>query len=358
MSLDRDHLTRLTRDPALTAGEDVAELRELVRRFPWFSGAHLLLAVGGHRQGDVLFEEQLRASVAHLPSRAVLHDQLQPRATPVTVHVRPTPAPVETLAAPLTVVRPEPAVEAAVPVEGPTVPVSEVPVIIEAAPPPAPVAPEVIVPPVVEPLAAEAEAPANTFAAPSTAAKPAVVEAPTVTEVPPPPAPAPTDPLDAQIRQSALATSYELLMEHPAIASAPSLNDPPARPAPRSTEAPAAPMRGARRFSDWLESASEPAPPTPAPTAIRAEDQGYEDTQALIARFIRQQGTTKSTFYSPVQAARRSVEDHADLVTETLARIHEKQGNVQKAIATYERLAQKFPERSAYFLEQVARLKG
>lgn len=358
MALDRDHLTQLTRDPALTAGEDVPELRELVRRFPWFSGAHLLLAVGGHRQGDVLFEEQLRASVAHLPSRAVLHDQLQPRATPVTVHVRPTPAPVETLPAPLTVVRSEPAVEAAVPVEGPTVLESEVTEMTEAAPAPAPVAPEVPVTPVAEPPAAVAEAPVDIAILPVPTPEQAGSKAPGTAEVPPPPAPAPTDPLDAQIRQSALATSYELLMEHPAIASAPSLNDPLVRPAPRSAEAPAASVRGARRFSDWLESASEPAPPAPTPTAIRAEDQGYEDTQALIARFIRQQGTTKSTFYSPVQAARRSVEDHADLVTETLARIHEKQGNVQKAIATYERLALKFPDRSAYFLEQVARLKG
>jgi hypothetical protein len=168
------------------------------------------------------------------------------------------------------------------------------------------------------------------------------------------------DPLDAQIRQAALATSYELLMEHPAIASAPSLNDPPKRTAQAPVPAPSAPGRSARRFSDWLENTTETPPPAPAssPAAIRAEDQGYEDTQALIARFIRQQGTTKSTFYSPVQAARRSVEDHADLVTETLARIHEKQGNVQKAIATYERLALKFPDRSAHFLEQVARLKG
>jgi hypothetical protein len=166
--------------------------------------------------------------------------------------------------------------------------------------------------------------------------------------------------LDAQIRQAALATSYELLMEHPAIASAPSLNDPPARPAQAPMAAQSTAARGARRFSDWLDTTTEAPPPTPAsaPLAIRAEDQGYEDTQALIARFIRQQGTTKSTFYSPVQAARKSVEDHADLVTETLARIHEKQGNVQKAIATYERLAQKFPERSTHFLEQVARLKG
>jgi tetratricopeptide (TPR) repeat protein len=37
------------------------------------------------------------------------------------------------------------------------------------------------------------------------------------------------------------------------------------------------------------------------------------------------------------------------LVTETLARIYEKQGNLQKAIDAYRKLALKYPEKSAYF---------
>jgi TolA-binding protein len=36
-------------------------------------------------------------------------------------------------------------------------------------------------------------------------------------------------------------------------------------------------------------------------------------------------------------------------VTETLARIHEQQGNYAKAIETYRRLALKYPDKSAYF---------
>jgi cytochrome c-type biogenesis protein CcmH/NrfG len=37
------------------------------------------------------------------------------------------------------------------------------------------------------------------------------------------------------------------------------------------------------------------------------------------------------------------------MVTETLARIYEKQGNLPKAIDAYYRLALKYPEKGAYF---------
>ncbi len=86
------------------------------------------------------------------------------------------------------------------------------------------------------------------------------------------------------------------------------------------------------------------------------------DTKALIERFIQQNSTTpspkKAEFYTPQLAGKRSLEDHVDMVTETLARIHEKQGNFQKAIAAYERLAIKHPQRSAYFRGLAAALAG
>ena len=37
------------------------------------------------------------------------------------------------------------------------------------------------------------------------------------------------------------------------------------------------------------------------------------------------------------------------MVTETLARVYAKQGNLPKAIEAYRRLALKYPEKSAYF---------
>src|SRR5689334_17611404 len=73
--MDREHLTRLVEDPARVQRDDIADLKAMTERYPWFSGAHLLLAVGEHAAGDVLFDEQLRVAAAHLPSRAVLFDR-------------------------------------------------------------------------------------------------------------------------------------------------------------------------------------------------------------------------------------------------------------------------------------------
>lgn len=76
------------------------------------------------------------------------------------------------------------------------------------------------------------------------------------------------------------------------------------------------------------------------------------DVGSLIDRFIQQETpppTKKATFFTPQQAAKKSLDDSAGLVTETLARIYEKQGNLQKAIDAYRKLALKYPEKSAYF---------
>ncbi len=47
----------------------------------------------------------------------------------------------------------------------------------------------------------------------------------------------------------------------------------------------------------------------------------------------------------------------ADILTESMAEIWEKQGNLKKAIATYEKLSFIFPEKSVYFASRIAHLK-
>jgi hypothetical protein len=89
--------------------------------------------------------------------------------------------------------------------------------------------------------------------------------------------------------------------------------------------------------------------PVQAPPAAKAPP---TDTAALIDRFIKQstpEPKSKAAFFTPQQAAKRSLDDTAGLVTETLARIHEKQGHLDKAIDAYRKLALKYPEKSAYF---------
>ena len=105
------------------------------------------------------------------------------------------------------------------------------------------------------------------------------------------------------------------------------------------------------RFTDWLSAADVPEPiaSSPLPTIEPLEQL---DTEALIDRFIEQANPApvqRNPFFTPQEAGKRSMDDTVGLVTETLARIYVKQGNLQKAIATYGRLALKHPEKGAYF---------
>lgn len=163
------------------------------------------------------------------------------------------------------------------------------------------------------------------------------------------------DPLDIQLRQEAFASSYELLLED-------TLPVPPPEPPVASTAA-----SSRMSFSAWLDAPpprSSTAPPASAPRTATPPPPAASDlaaTKALIDRFIHQATppppAKKAEFFTPQQAAKRSLEDHADMVTETLARIYEKQGNLAKAKAAYQRLAEKFPERSAHFLERIRALE-
>lgn len=340
--MDRERLTRLLDEPSRVAREDLADLRAMAERFPWFSGAQLLLAVGEHAAGDVLFDEHLKVTAAHLPSRAVLFDG---------IHHKP-----EKPAATLTVVREGPS---PTPVDRPAHPLHE-PV---TAPPPAAV---IVEEPEVPPVAKEEdeeEAPVHHPVPPEeTVPEPEQEARPTA-----PSSPAP-DPLDRQIRQSAVAGHYDILRDlpslppaPPALASSPTVDAPLAEP-----PVPQAPVTMATRlrFTEWLELAGdEAAAPPPAPAAGTKEPgpaAAPASTGDIIDRFI--QGTMpapakKAEFFTPQQAAKRSLED-GGLVSETLARIYEKQGNTAKAIETYQRLALKHPEKSAYFAALSKALEG
>lgn len=72
----------------------------------------------------------------------------------------------------------------------------------------------------------------------------------------------------------------------------------------------------------------------------------------LIDEFIKNEpGITrqKSAFFNPVKAARISIVDEENIISETLAKIYTDQGLFEKAINTYKKLSLKFPEKSTYF---------
>jgi hypothetical protein len=141
-------------------------------------------------------------------------------------------------------------------------------------------------------------------------------------------------------------------------------------PAAERPKALALPANGRLRFTAWLTQevgaaimpSHDPSDTTATGTtnaiAGRGDAERREpprspmDAGALIDRFIHQETpppTRKATFFTPQQAARKSLDDSAGMVTETLARIYAKQGNLQKAIDAYRKLALKHPEKSAYF---------
>jgi hypothetical protein len=358
--MERERLDKLVRDPLAVERQDLAGLKDLAERSPWFTGAQLLRAAGERSLGDVGFDATLQRTAAHLPSREVLYDLVErdpmPAPAPIaTLRIvedhRPSATPAIALESPASG-EPEHAelnVEVAKPLEQ-----------AEDIPEPVPVIPDV-------------EQPKDALAVTDVAAQEEENDE--------------EDPLERQILEAALASAYDLTLHAPAPSIPPPVIEPVAEPVMTAASPVNVPMtipevlpaaanpaprpvvaRSSRlRFTDWLsEAASEPevqgsvipiaAMPTetvePSAMPVAKPPVAPAVSRDLIDRFIEQESPApakKTAFFTPQQAAKRSLDDTAGLVTETLARIYEKQGNLPKAIDAYRKLAVKYPEKSAYF---------
>ena len=80
----------------------------------------------------------------------------------------------------------------------------------------------------------------------------------------------------------------------------------------------------------------------------------------LIDKFILENPSIsrpKAEFYNPISVAQNSIIDQENIVSETLAKIYEKQGYFEKAISIYQKLGLKYPEKSRYFAAQIERIQ-
>lgn len=88
------------------------------------------------------------------------------------------------------------------------------------------------------------------------------------------------------------------------------------------------------------------------PVADAKDAKGAE----IIERFLKEDPTIKPPKPEQIDnenKAKKSAEDHYDLVSETLAKIYIEQMLYHKAIDTYKKLSLKYPEKSGYFADLI-----
>lgn len=414
--MTRATLLQLLAHPTALTGADVRALEQLAEAFPYCQSAHLLLAKAAHDQGSMLASQRLRRAATYAADRARLR-QLIELAAPVEEFVASTATQADHLPSlPL----PEPATlaaddttshdlaasplrtdeQATDPANTQAEPTQYQPVgepqagLLEDKPDQVigqPTEPTVSQ----EPLAAapepEAEEPAQAFL-PATAD--AVINQPTEEELP-----AQAPPIRPPAEAAVAHFEFGLAPEEPAEVIAyrlPELEEPLALPttleAPATPRLPAfsgltgvgyAPEEGSRLgfclvttdLADALPAASLPpageffapdagllahlAKHQPAPPKAKSLD--------LINSFLQRAPTPNRRRSAPLPSAPepdaqddlsvRSTRPEPDMASESLAKILARQGKTERAIAVYERLMVKQPEKMAHFAAQIESLR-
>ncbi len=90
-------------------------------------------------------------------------------------------------------------------------------------------------------------------------------------------------------------------------------------------------------------------------TQNKEKQQKAVDKQAIIDRFLSEQPRIKPNpdDIPAGQLSPESIEDHPELVSETLAELLVKQGKTDRGIAIYKKLSLMFPEKSSYFAKKI-----
>ncbi len=302
--------------PEQISVSQVDQLKALVKQFPYCSTAQILLAKGLHNLEDISFEKQLRVSAAYALDRTVLHHLILERPAPKADNNLLDEESSE-------VITPEaieqPTEENAKSVEEPSAASTAVEIEQDKA---------IAVKEETEETIDEPEQPADEAADPF---------------------------LEREILSAAIHNTYFLEADEATEAEENATNEneeiiaeqPSTLDLDESSE---------HSFSEWLKLMDDSSASTQP-----KEEKSQEPKKAnkeLINNFIttEPQIKPKKEFYSASNMARLSVKENDDLVTETLANIYAQQGNVEKAIAAYEKLALKYPEKRIYFANLIHKL--
>lgn len=300
-----EHINELLKHPDHLSVEDLGDLQNLVRDYPWCQSFQLLYAKALKLNDDPGFNHQLKKTAIYASDRKILYRLIMQPGLQQSISdfETLTTAPVETHEMPTD--HDDSGEEETLPDDIPT-PVSE----------------------------ADAETAASEIA------------------------PDENDPIDSsnlekELLKEVAARAYQIEFE----SSPPekeSHNPPSDHTAPEPVEPePKKPMT----FIDFISSGSNQPPSSPDKTD-EAESEKAEDS--LIARFIQNEPKIerkKSSFFSPANMGKMSLVDNDEMVTETLAGIYAKQGDTDKARRAYEQLALKYPEKSIYFAGLIKKLE-